>query len=423
MERIAATGLSIHETGVVELERVATACAGNGVDEGLLRELADALAASELVVVQTCNRIEVVFGRESGAPPSSVDRRTIAEALGIADDRLRRALFFHRGRAAVRHVFRVASSLESLVVGEDQILGQVRGAHVRSRGLGLAAQLLDPLFEAAVQVGKEVRTRTDLSRHPISVVALGVRALRDEFADTDEPPRIAVVGAGQTGRLAGHALRGDGWPVAFVVNRSVERADRLARDLGARALSLDEFLRGREPVDVIVSATSAPGPVFTAADLKRVARNGHEERAKLLGIDLAVPRDLEPVDEEGFRLIDLDALRELAEENRRLRQKAAARAEAIVERKLATFGRALAERRVTAIAGEVLSETSEILEHELLTLPAGRLEHLSDEDRRLVERWARRTFGRLAHAPLAACKRLAHELCEVLEEDEEETTG
>ena len=317
----------------------------------------------------------------------------------------------------------MASSLESLVVGEDQILGQVREAHLQSRELGLVGRLLAPLFAAAIQVGREVRTKTDLSRNPVSVVALGVRALRDEFASTDEPPRVAIVGAGQTGRLAGHALRGEGWPVAIVVNRSLERAERLADELGARALTLTDFLRADERVDAIVSATSAPGLVFTAADLERLARDGRGTGPRFVGIDLAMPRALEPVHAEGFRVIDLEALRILAEKNRRLREQAATQAEAIVERKLATFERTLAERRVTSIAGEVLSETSEILEHELRDLPVGRLGHLSDDDLRRVERWARRTFGRLAHAPLTACKRLAHELGEVLEEDEEETTG
>lgn len=433
MERIAVAGLSIHQAGVGELERVAARLervgAASGVEDELLRDLADAIAASEIVLVRTCNRIEVVFARESGARPSPRDRGAVADALAIEDERLRESLVFHRGRSAVRHVFRVTSSLESLVVGEDQILGQVRAAFTRSREIGLVGPLLAPVFEAALQVGKRVRTSTELSRHPVSVVALGVRALRDEPWESDRPPRIAIVGAGRTGRLAGHALEGEGWRASFVVNRSRDRGAALARELGARSLSLDEFRRGDEPVDVVVSATSAPGFVLEAADLRRLARpgrNGAENGsrpARLIGIDLAMPRDLEPVDEPGVRIIDLDALRSLAEENRCLREAAAVQAEAIVERKLDVLARRVAEHRIETLAGEILAETSEALEHELRALSNGRLAGLDEEELRSVERWARRTFGRLAHAPLSAFKRLSHELSEVLEEDEEETVG
>jgi len=414
MDRIAIVGLSIHEAELGELECLGGLAAG----EEDLRELADAMAASELVLLRTCNRIELVFGRESGSPPVAADREAAADALGVANLASRQKLRFSRGRSALRHILRVTSSLDSLVLGEDQILAQVRAAYARSRALGLTGPLLEPVFEAALQVGKRVRTETELSRHPISVVALGVRSLREERGRSSDPPRVAVIGAGHTGRLAGHALQDEGWPVSFVVNRSPGPAQALARELEARALTLDEFRRGDEPVDVVVSATNAPGFVLDAAALRRVARNG-----SFVGIDLAVPRDLEPIDDPGFRLIDIDGLRQLAEGNRRLRADAAIQAEAIVERKLIRLVRRVTDHRIEGLVGEVLAETTEVFEHELQALSTGRLARLRDDELRAIERWARTTFGRLAHAPLAACKRLAHELHERLDEDGEETTG
>jgi glutamyl-tRNA reductase len=418
MDRIAVAGLSIHEADVTELEALSSGAASV---EDLLRELADELAASELVLLRTCNRTELFFARESGAPPSSLDRDSAAQALGIADDRLRVRLHLHRGRSAVRHLFRVVSSLESLVVGEDQILAQVRAAHARSRAVGLTGPLLEPVFEAALQVGKRVRTATDLCRHPVSVVALGIRALREEPWAEEARPRIAVVGAGRTGRLAGLALRDQGWPVDIVVNRSPGPAAELAQELGARPLSLMEFRAGCEPVDVVVTATNAPGFVLDADALGRVARPG--EGRRLVGIDLALPRDLEPVDDDAFRIIDLECLRERAEENKRSRRAAALEAESIVERKLESLARRTTERRLEGIVGEILAETGEVLEHELRALPTGRLSALDEEDRRAVERWARRTFGRLAHAPLAACKRLSHHLHDLFDDTDEVTIG
>lgn len=390
----------------------------NEVGPDLLRELADALAASELVLLRTCNRIELIFGRESGSPPAAHERGTAAETLGIADGELREKLRFLRGRSAVRHLLRVTSSLDSLVLGEDQILAQVRAAYTCSRELGLTGPLLEPVFEAALQVGKRVRTQTDLSRHPVSVVALGVRSLREERDRVPAAARVAVIGAGHTGRLAAQALRDDGWPVSFIVNRSPGPAEALAREVEARALTLDEFRRGDERVDVVVSATNAPGFVLDAAALRRVARNG-----AFVGVDLAVPRDLEPIDDPGFRLVDIDGLRVLADANRRLRADAAIQAEAIVERKLSRLVRSVTEHRIEGLVGEVLAETSEVFEHELQALSTGRLARLHDDQLRAVERWARTTFGRLAHAPLTACKRLARELHDRLDEDEEETTG
>ena len=421
MDRVAVIGITLNETDVAGLEGVARP--EPDAVEAFQHELADALAVSELVFLATCNRVEVIFARESGHLPDRGDLDAALRVLKVGDDDPRRTHFVLRtGRAAARHLFRVSSSLESLVVGEDQILAQVREAYARSRAIGLVGNILASLFEGAFQVGKEVRSRTDLSRHPVSVVALGVSLLRERFHGDDLPPRIAVIGAGRTGRQVAHALADADLPAALVVNRTLDRAARLAAEMDARAVGLAEFRSGGEAVDAVVSATTAPGFVLAADELRRLARRTPSSRP-LVALDLAVPRDLAPVEDPSLELLDLEDLRELARRNGALRGAAAVEAEALIEQKLDALAKRNAERRLAATLAEVVAESNEVFERQLRELSSGRLAHLGEEERLAVERWARTTFGRMAHVPLSTYKRLAHDVPDLFEPGEEETTG
>ena len=357
------------------------------------------------MLISTCNRCELVFARESGHAPGREDREALARALALDPrDELGARLFLHTGRAAARHLLRVAASLDSLVLGEDQILAQVRAAFDEARDLGLTGRLLGALFEQALQLGKRVRTRTELARHPVSVVSLGVAFVLEELAGLPAP-RIAVIGAGATGAHAVRALAAAGRAPAFVVNRSPERARALAAEVGARVLALTELRAGVEPIDALVSATSAPAVVLDADALRRLAARTPGGR-RLAAADLALPRDLEPCDDARVAVIDLETLRARAEENRQRRATAAAEAELLVEEQLAQLTR---ERSVEAVAGPysaVAGAAREAFELELARLCEGRLAHLSPRDREAVERWARATFGRIAHVPFRALKEL-----------------
>ncbi len=196
MDRIAIAGLSLND---VELELLELAKARVAEDEpAVARELLDALGASELVLLSTCNRLEVVYAREEGHAPSADDLGPIADILALDGSpraaAARERLHFFRGLSAARHLFRVAASLDSLVVGEGEILAQVREAYQRADAARLCGQFLGPLFQTALQVGKQVRSDTDLAKHPVSVVSIAVRRLAERFAGRS--PRIAVVGAG-----------------------------------------------------------------------------------------------------------------------------------------------------------------------------------------------------------------------------------
>lgn len=400
-------GLSIHSTDVSGLEKVQRR---DGADlPPFLRRLSDAVGASELVLIATCNRIEVVFAREEGDLPGDHDLRALARELSVREEDaafLERSLVLRSGREAVHHLFRVASSLDSLVVGEDQIIAQVRAAYGRSSDIGLVGGLLGPLFHASLQIGKKVRSETDLARHPVSVVNLAVARLSSW--EGERPPVIAVVGAGEMGALIARALTSAGSPPAVIANRSAERARLVAADCHGAATTIESLAGGAVPVDVVVSATSAPGTVLTAADLSRLAASAPAGQG-LLAIDLAVPRDLPACEDPAVDVVCLDDLRAEADHNRALRAEAAALAETLVERKVVNWTKRFREDVAAPLVTDLRADTEQLLARELEGLLSGRLSHLTEDDRRAVERWARSTFGRLMHLPVAALKRMAYD--------------
>ena len=421
MDRIGVAGLSIHRTDVAGLELVRRPAAA--AVTAFLRDLADELGASELVALATCNRCEVIYAREEGEPPAETDLPALARALSVRPedvDLLTSSLLLRTGRQAVHHVFRVTSSLDSLVVGEDQILAQVRSAYGRSADIGLVGPLLGPMFHAALQIGKKVRSETELARHPVSVVNLAVARLASWPADTR--PVIAVIGAGEMGALLARALTAADLAPSVIANRSRERAVAVAADCRAVAVDLETFRRGELPVDVVVSATSAPGFVLDPERMAALAASAPSRRG-LLAIDLAVPRDLPSVDDPAVNVVCLDDLRHEADQNRALRAEAAAVAEHMVERKLGAFIKRFHEELAAPLVVELREESEAMLARELQGLLGGRLAHLDDGDRRAVERWARATFGRLMHLPVTALKRMAFETAvpdEGIEPEDEE---
>jgi len=406
MERVAVAGLSLHQTDVEGLEQAKRGLAA--LEEPAAKALADRLGASEAVLISTCNRVELVFARENGHAPSLADRGALPEALGLdGTSELGARFFLHTGRGAARHLFRVTASLDSLVLGEDQILAQVRTAFDEARELGLMGRILGLAFEQALELGKRVRTRTDLARHPISVVSLGVAHVLERVSDLADA-RIAVIGAGATGAHAARALAAAGRPPVFVVNRSQARARALANEIGARVLTLDALRAAAESLDGLVSATSSPDYVLDAAALRRLAARTRGER-RLAAADLALPRDLEPCDDPRLDVLDLEALRARADENRRKRAAAAAEAELLVEEQIARLFRERAVEEVTGAFSPVAAEARAAFELELARLSEGRLAHLAERDRAAVERWARAAFGRVAHVPFRTLKRLTRD--------------
>lgn len=405
MERIGSVGLSVQHLGVDRLDRVVPP-----VTDAEWRALADAIGASELVVLSTCNRIEVYFAREEGDPPSEDDVEAVRSLLSptslTTGDPLPWQL--RSGTGVVRHLFRVTSSLDSLVIGEHEIVGQVRRAYARGSDLCLVGPLLGPLFHHSLQVGKRVRASTGISHHPVSVAGLAVRELMERKSTT--AVRVAVVGAGQTGMRLARVLAAAGRSPAVIVNRSLERAVALAATCGARASTLEEFCAGQVPIDVVFSATSAQGVVLDAASLDRLAARRNDASGPLLVFDLSVPRDVEPIVHPRIEIIDLDDLREAADRNRVLREEAAGDAERLVEESVEAFIRRSDEDVAGPLVRDLKAVSEDLFNRELQALLSGRLANFSEADRRAIERWARATFSRLMTLPVSAMKQLASDM-------------
>jgi glutamyl-tRNA reductase len=376
-------GTSHHRAPVELRERVA-------LDRERAAEAAAQLAAggAEAVVLSTCNRTEAyVVHRDEAAA------ETIAMTL-FSDPELSPALYRLRDEAAALHLFRVAAGLDSMVPGEGEILGQVRVAYE----LGATGPVLDHLFRQALHAGKKVRTQTAIAESPASVSAAAAALAQSVFGDLDGR-RILLLGAGKVSELAARNLLSRGAEVAFVANRTAERAADLAAKVGGEPLPWDRVGEELARADVVVSSTSAPGVVLHAADVP--PRRGRP----LLLVDLAVPRDLDPAihDLDGCYLYDIDDLEAVVSESLAARRGEAERAERIVAAEADRWRDWQASLDVVPAIASLRARAEEIRRAELERV-AGRL---SDEERRAVESVTARMLDKLLHLPTVRMKQAA----------------
>jgi glutamyl-tRNA reductase len=386
--RLTLVGVSHHRAPIELRERVAldaeTAAA-------LARELGE-----EAVVLSTCNRTELYLAREE--PVEDVAETALRDLAGERADELASALYRLRDDAAALHLFRVAAGLDSLVPGEGEILGQVRGAYEA----GATGPFLDRLFRQAIQAGRRVRSETAIAESPASVPAAAA-ALAQQVFDDLGGRRVLVLGAGKTSESTARNLVSRGAVVAVVANRTLERGEELARELGAEAVPLDAVGAELARADVVVSATSASGHVLTrdaVADALR-ARKGRP----LLLLDLAVPRDLDPAINEldGCFLYDVDDLEAVVVETLSGRRGEAARAERLVEEEADRFRDWHASLEVVPTIASLRALVEEIRDSELAKA-GGRL---SESERQNVESVTSQILAKLLHLPTIRMKEAA----------------
>lgn len=329
--RLLALGLS-HQTAPVALrEKVAFG------PERLPAALAALLArpgVEEAAVVSTCNRTEIYCSVGDGFEGEPA--RWLAESHGLELDTLHGCLYQHQDGEAVRHLFRVATGLDSLVLGEPQILGQVKDAWQQARDAGGLRSGLDRLFQHGFAVAKRVRTDTDIGAHPVSVAFAGVRLAQQVFSDLKEAS-VLLIGAGETIELTARHLLEQQAKRLLVANRTLENAQALAARIGGYALPLSELGRHLHEADIVISATAAREPILHRADLAQALRQRRHRPMFLL--DLAVPRDIaeDVATLEDVFLYTVDDLDQVIEENRRSRQAAAHEAEAIIDLQVEHF--------------------------------------------------------------------------------------
>jgi glutamyl-tRNA reductase len=393
-------GLSYRTAPIGLLERAAL---GNGAARALEAQLVRHEHVAEAVVLSTCNRLEVyadVTRFHGGVDDVGA---ALAAATGIPLSELTPHLYVHYEAAAVSHLFAVASGLESMAVGEQQILGQVRSALRRAQDGGSAGRVLGGLLQRALHAGKRAHSETGLDRAGRSLVEAGLHRAAAVVGPLPGA-RVLVVGAGTMSGLVVATLQRTGVTRLAVANRTPERAERLAGPIGAGVVALTELPSALAAADVVVSCTGAVGHVVTA-DVAASA-SGRRGGRRQVYLDLALPRDVDPAaaDLPGVQVLDLEVLgRDLA---------AAAggehveQARAIVAQEVADY---LTAQRAQSVAPTVVAlraRAREVVEAELARL-AGRLPDLDPDVRAEVERTAHRVVEKLLHTPTVRVKQLA----------------
>lgn len=320
-----ALGLN-HQTAPLSLrERVA-------LDAGQLPAALDGLGqvpgVAEAALLSTCNRTEIYAQVEEGREAALVE--WLAAHHGLAPATLSDYLYLHRDDEAVRHLFRVATGLDSMVLGEPQILGQVKDAWQAARGSHRLRTALDRLFQQSFQVAKRVRTDTRIGAHPVSVAYAAVRLARQVFSELDRAT-VLLVGAGDTIELAARHLVDARARRLLVANRTLEHAQALASRHGGYALPLSELGRHLPEADIVITATASREPVLRRT-MVQDALKARRHRPMFM-LDLAVPRDIEPAVAElaDTYLYTVDDLEQVIEENRASRRQAAEQAQAIID--------------------------------------------------------------------------------------------
>lgn len=314
-----------------------------------LREVRALPGFEESVVLSTCNRVELYAVQETLRGRSGFDllRDYLVEHFQLEAEHAEALSFYHlESEEAVRHLFRVVSGMDSMVLGETEIFGQVKQAYKTALESEATGKTLNKLFQQAFQVGKKVRNETSIQRGSTSVGSVAVDLCEKVF-DLKQC-RVMLVGAGEMSRTCAQSLMSRGAKSVIVSNRSYDRAVELAAEMGGRALKFDEWEKVLHETDVIISSTSAPHFVIKPEMVEQVMRKRRWE--PLFIIDIAVPRDVDPkVNEiEGVYLYDIDALQAIAEDGRRERLRQLAACELIIEEQLEKFGRA---RRVPETGG------------------------------------------------------------------------
>jgi glutamyl-tRNA reductase len=397
-----------------------------------LQALGGDQSIDEVVILSTCNRTEAYLASQRPAEALQGARRLLEETFeraAHADARARdaratvaietpielaQALYTHEGVAVANHLYEVAAGLRSMVIGEPQILGQVRAALAVAESEQVVGDELRALFTGALKIGKRVRTETEINRADVSVAGLGVRAAREELGDLRGKTAL-LIGAGRTNQLSGGLLRAEAIGELIVANRSEPSAAKLAHQLAGRAVPLDQIAAAIAGADLIISATAAPHLVLSA---ETIAEGRAARQAPLVVVDLAVPGDVAAnvATLPGVTLLTLDTLRDMADPDAhddpavlaslRGRERDIEQSRQIIAEGLREYTRAQTMRlAVPGIAA--LRRHVDSSEEQELARALSQLEHLSERDRAIIERFGSRLVDKMFHHLVRRIRSLA----------------
>jgi glutamyl-tRNA reductase len=408
---LALIGLS-HNTGAPVAVREQLAFTTPGTLANALAYLRDALGGgSEAVLLSTCNRTELYVSAPLEPGEDALAELLIA-ARGFSHHEAEAArpyLISRRGHRAVEHLFRVAAGLDSMIIGENDVVRQVKDAYREAADAGLAGNVLNPLFHEALRVGKRARTETDLGRGAFSVGHAAAEVARDIFG-AGSGQTVLLLGAGKMSEVTARHLTANGAATILVANRTFDRAARLAEALNGRAIHYDAFAEHLAKVDIVISSTAAPHAVVTQAMVEEALKH-RRRRDPLFFLDIAVPRDIEPGvgDLPNVFLYDIDDLRGMVEADMAERRSRAEQAETLVrEEALACAARLRARNVAVPLVRSLREKVRGTVAPEVARLRQ-RLPHLSDDDWRAIEATFASVENRLLHEPTLKVKEYAAE--------------
>ncbi len=402
MSELLALGVS-HKTAPLDLRERLSLTEGRAV--GALRELTASPGIHEAAAISTCNRTELYLVVSDPVEAESTALGVLTRQAEIRPTELLGHLYSLRAGEAARHLFQVTAGLDSMIVGEAEIQGQVKRAYELALVEGGTGPILNRLFRGALAAGGRVREETSIGEKGVSIPSVAVELARRTLGDLSER-RVLVVGAGETAELVARALVARGVATVFVANRHYDRAIGLAQNFGGEAVRFEELPEQLGAADIVVSATNSPHHIVERDELEQVmsAREGRP----LLLVDIAVPRDIEPACREiaGVSLHDIDDVQQIVERNASGREAEAQRAEPILAAEQDRFERWLASLEVVPTIASLRERGDEVVRR-VLAENEGRWESLGEVDRERLETMAKAIVSRLLHEPTLRMKRSA----------------
>ena len=370
-----------------------------------LSQLAVRFPAAEAVILSTCNRVEIYTASEeaAGCPTHDEIGQFLADFHGIDESTFFDDLHEESGPSAISHLFTVAASLDSMVVGEAQIIGQVRQAYELARKADVAGPLTHVAFQSAMRVAKRVATETKINEKRVSIPSVAVLDLAREFFDRFDDKQVLLIGAGEMGRDSLVYLKDLGVNRIDIVNRSQTRADELAAELGGVTNTWDNLPGCLERADLVISTTGASEPIMTRSAFEPIERARNEK--PLFILDLALPRDFDTAIETcaGVYLYCIDDLQKACDANRVAREKEWPKATAIIEEESSKFLTEL-NHRATGPTIKLLKERADELQADELTRLMNKLDHLDDRSREEIRYSFSRLVNKILHPPLESLR-------------------
>jgi glutamyl-tRNA reductase len=398
--QLALVGLS-HKTAPVEIrERLAF---NSDALRSALLSLVRREEITEAIILSTCNRVEVV----AESPDDRLIREFLCDFHQISPDAVSKHLYSFRNADVIRHVFRVAASLDSMMIGEPQILGQVKEAYRIAADTGTVGMHLSALMTRAFAVAKKIRSETGISQSAVSISYAAVELARTIFGDLSGKT-VMIIGASKMGELAARHLKRNGVSSVLVTNRTFERAVELAKVFEGAAVPFEHFTDHMDHADIVITSTGAPHFIIGKSLAEQIIHR--RKNRPMFFIDIAVPRDIDPTVNEidNAFLYDIDDLQQVIDSNLKERLKEATRAEEIVDSEVQAFCRKIQSREVVPTIVQ-LRDSLEKLRRDEIERNRRHLKDLSPEQQAAVDHITKSVINKILHTPIEQLKKMAHD--------------